>query len=253
MHINAQQKLKTKIDIERIREAGKILANIFADIRTLNIENMSTLELDKYIEHKILSNKVMPSFKTVVGYNHATCISINNEVVHAIPNKKKKIKKGDIVKVDIGVVKQGYFADACETLIVSSISEEAEKLVKVTKEVLHLGIEQAVIGNKLGDIGYAIQTYAEKAGFSVVRDFTGHGVGFAVHEPPTIFHFGEKNTGLTLCEGMVIAIEPMINAGSYEVETLKDGWTTITQDGSLSAQFEHTVAITKDGPQILTI
>jgi methionyl aminopeptidase len=253
MKLNAKQKLKSQFDIEKIHDAGKILASIFALVRELDLEGMTTLELDEFVEHQINKNSVRPAFKTVVGYNHATCISINNEVVHGIPSKKKKIVMGDVVKIDIGVVKQGYFADACETLVVPPITKEAKKLVKVTRKCLELAIAVARPGNTLGDIGFAIQSYAEAKGYSVVRDFTGHGVGFALHEAPTVFHYGEQGKGLPLCEGMVIAIEPMINAGSYETEVLEDGWTAVTEDGSLSAQFEHTIAITKGKPMILTI
>ncbi len=244
---------KSPDDIKRIREAGRIIAEIFKTISNISLEGLTTLELDSFIESIIIKSKARPSFQTVDNYNHATCISINNEVVHGIPSKEKLIKKGDIVKVDIGVVKNGYFADACNTYSIEPISEIAKKLVDVTRESLQRAIKVSCLGSKLGDIGYAIQKYVEKNGFSVVRDFTGHGVGFAVHEPPGIPHFGKKGKGKALREGMVLAIEPMVNEGVYDVNVLEDGWTVVTVDGKLSAQFEHTLAITKDGPMILTL
>ncbi len=245
-------KLKSPDDIKRIREAGKIIAEIFKTISKISLEGLTTLELDSFIESIILKSKARPSFQTVANYNHATCISINNEVVHGIPSKKKKIKKGDIVKIDIGVVKSGYFADACYTYSIAPTSEVASKLVSVTKESLQKAIKASYPGKKIGDIGSEIQKYVEKNGFSVVRDFSGHGVGFAVHEHPGIPHYGKKGKGRELEEGMVLAIEPMINEGVYDVDILDDGWTVVTADGKLSAQFEHTIAITRDGPKILT-
>lgn len=245
-------KLKTPDDIKRIAEAGRIIAEIFKILTRKSLAGLSTYEIDKFVEGIIHKSKAMPSFKTVKGYAHATCISVNDEVVHGIPSKKKIIKKGDLVKIDIGVVKSGYFADACKTFTVRPVSEVADKLVSVTLESLKIGIRELSPGNRLGDVGAAIQQYVEKNGFSVVRDYTGHGVGFAVHELPSVLHYGVKGKGRLLHEGMVIALEPMVNEGTYEVSILDDGWTAVTEDGKLSAQFEHTVAITKDGPVILT-
>lgn len=245
-------KLKSPDDIKRIRESGRIIAEIFRNISKISLEGSSTHELDHSIEEIIHKFKARPSFKTVVNYSHATCISINHEVVHGIPAKKKKIKKGDIVKIDIGVVKKGYFADACCTFPVGPVSETAENLISVTGESLQKAIEVMYPGKRIGDIGYAIQSHAEANGFSVVRDYTGHGVGFAVHEPPNVPHYGKRGKGRILEEGLVLAVEPMINEGDYEVSVLDDSWTVVTDDGKLSAQFEHTIAVTSDGPKILT-
>ena len=243
---------KNEDDIKRIRDAGIIIARIFKAINNASLEGFSTLELDALVEDLILKSHSRPAFKTVVGYDHATCISVNEEVVHGIPSKKKVLKKGDILKVDIGVVKKGYFADACRTFTIDPISEDAQKLVSVTRQSLEEAIEEMYPGKKLGDIGARIQEYAEWHGFSVVREFTGHGVGFALHEYPNVPHYGRRGTGRVLEAGMVLAVEPMINQGGYEVVTLKDGWTTVTGDGMLSAQFEDSIAITQNGPVILT-
>lgn len=252
MNINSSIRLKTKDDIRRIAEAGKVIALIFQEVGKMQLAGISTLELDAVIESMILKAKARPSFKTVPNYHHATCLSVNDEVVHGIPSKKKKLKEGDIIKVDVGVVKNGYFADACRTFPVGNISERARRIIDAASGALQIGLEQVRADRRLGDIGFAIQSFVEERGYSVVRDFTGHGVGFAVHENPNVPHYGKKNTGVILREGLVLAIEPMINEGTEKVITLDDGWTTITADGKLSAQFEHTVALTKDGPEILT-
>ena len=244
--------LKSPQDFLRIKDAGRIIAEIFKTISKISLDGISTLELDTFIERIIIKSKARASFRTVPDYNHATCISINNEVVHGIPLKKKKIKKGDIVKIDIGVVKNGYFADACYTFAVSPISQNAARLLSVTKESLNKAVKLLYPGARVGDIGAVIQEYVEKNGFSVVRDFTGHGVGFAVHEHPGIPHYGISGKGKIIKAGMVLAIEPMVNEGVYDVEVLEDGWTVVTADGKLSAQFEHTVAVTEKGPLILT-
>ncbi len=246
-------RLKSPDDILRIREAGKIIAGIFHSLSGMRLESCSTLEIDRFIEDLIHKKNARPSFKTIRGYNHASCISINDEIVHGIPSKKKIIRKGDIVKIDIGVVKNGYFADGCETFTIDPVSEAAQKLVTVTRESLEKAIAIAIPGNRLGDIGCVIQKHAESSNFSVVRDLTGHGVGFSVHELPAILHYGLRGTGQMLEEGMVLAIEPMLNAGSPEIRSLGDGWTIVTADGGLSAQFEHTIAVTRNGPQVLTI
>ena len=245
--------IKSSDDIKRIHDACRIIVGIFKAIGKMSLEGMSTWELDTYIDNAIVKKKARAAFKTVIGYSHASCISINNEVVHGIPRKKKIIKNGDIVKVDIGVVLNGYFGDACYTFEVGEISDIARKLILVTRESLEKAIRIMIPGNKLGDIGYTIQNHVEKNGFSVVRTFTGHGIGFDLHEPPVIPHYGKKGTGIPLKEGMVLAVEPMINEGEYRVQILEDGWTAVTSDDTLSVQFEHTVAITKDGPKILTL
>ncbi len=245
-------KLKTPDDIKRIAEAGKIISEIFRIIKSLSLEGLSTFDVDEVIENYIHKFKARASFKTVSRYNYASCISVNDEVVHGVPSKKKIIKKGDIVKVDIGVVKNGYFADSCYTMEIDRISNNARRLLDVTMKSLELGIETMYPAKRIGDIGSTIQNFVERNGYSVVRDFTGHGVGFAVHEPPNVPHYGRKNTGRIIEEGMVIAVEPMVNEGKHQVITMKDGWTTVTADGKLSAQYEHTIAVTKNGPLILT-
>lgn len=244
--------LKSLDDIKRIKESGKIIAEIFKVIAGLSLNRLSTLEIDKFIEDIIHKSKARPSFKTVVNYNHATCISVNNEVVHGIPSKKKIIKKGDIVKIDIGVVKNGYFADGCYTFAVKPVSNIADKLISVTSEALRKGIDVLYPGKRMGDMGSVIQKYVEDNGFSIVRDYTGHGVGFAVHELPGVLHYGVKGKGRLIQEGMVLALEPIVNEGKYDILVLEDGWTAVTEDGKLSAQFEHTVAVTKHGPEVLT-
>ncbi len=245
-------RLKSSDDIKRIAESGKIIADIFTHLGGLSLDGLSTLEVDEIVEKQIHASKSRPSFKTVADYNHATCISVNDEVVHGIPSKRKIIKKGDIVKIDIGVVKNGFFADACRTFCIGAVSENARRLVETTRKALSLAIEVMYPGRRLGDIGAAIQELAEKEGYSVVRDFTGHGVGYAVHEMPNVPHYGKRGTGMVLKEGMVLAVEPMINEGKYHVIVLADGWTAVTADGKLSAQFEHTIAVTENGPIVLT-
>jgi methionyl aminopeptidase len=245
-------RLKNGEDIKKIHDAGRIISDVFKILSGFSFSGMTTVELDRIVESFIHKNKARSAFKTVKGYNHATCISINNEVVHGIPSKKKLIKNGDIVKVDTGVVLNGYFADSCKTFPVGEISNNALNLINTAVDCLNAAIKQMTSGARAGDVGSAIQDCAENRGYSVVRDFTGHGTGFSLHESPSIPHYGIKGTGVKLVEGMVIAIEPMINEGTYEVETLSDGWTAVTSDGRLSAQFEHTVAVTSNGPIILT-
>jgi len=244
--------LKTAQEIEGIKVAGKMIYEIFEKLEDYLQPGMRTAEIDKYIDNLITEQGAYPAFKTVPGYKHASCISINEEVVHGIPSYKKKIREGDIVKIDIGTVYNKYIGDSCRTFAIGKITNKAKKLMEVTEKALYLGIEQARIGNRLGDIGYAIQTYVEANGFNVVRDYTGHGVGIELHEEPQVLHYGKPNTGLPLVEGMVLAIEPMVNIGTYKVKTKKDKWTVVSLDGKLSAQYEHSVAITKDGPVITT-
>ncbi len=244
--------LKTPEQINKIKEAGDILHRLFEQLSTFIVPGLKTIEIEKFAEDFIKKNGAIPEFMNVPGYRHATCVSINDEVVHGIPSSKKSIKEGDIVKVDAGAKLNGFIADSCVTFPVGKITKKIQQLVDVTKEALHLGIEQAVIGNHLGDIGNAIQKHVEKNGYSVVRDFVGHGVGLQLHEPPQILHYGKAGTGIKLLEGMVLAIEPMVNEGVWRVKVLKDGWTAVTLDQKLSAQFEHTIAITLNGPEILT-
>ncbi|HSV95970.1 MAG TPA: type I methionyl aminopeptidase [Spirochaetota bacterium] len=245
-------RLKSADDIERIREAGGIIAGIFAEISGETLVDRSTLEVDRFIEERIHRYKARPSFKTIRKYDYSSCISLNNEIVHGIPSKNKIVRAGDLVKIDIGVVKNGYFADRCVTFLVEPVAERAALLARTAEEALARAIPLLCAGNRLGDVGAAIQSLAESRGFRVVRDFTGHGVGFAVHEQPIVPHFGRKGTGRVIEEGMVLAIEPILNEGAPDVLSLRDGWTVVTADGRLSAQFEHTVAVTSKGPVVLT-
>ena len=249
---NKRIRLKSPDDIQRIRDAGSIIAEIFRKLIRISLAGLSTWEVDAMIESMIMKQKGRPAFKTVPRYGAASCISINNEVVHGVPSKKRKIKSGDLVKIDTGVVLNGYFSDACRTFTVGKTAETAMRLAATTKQALDRAITVMRPGNRIGDIGHAIQEYAETHGYSVVRNYTGHGVGFALHEPPIVPHYGRKGTGNVLEPGMVLAIEPMINEGGNAVRLLDDGWTAVTADGSLSAHFEHTIAITESGPVILT-
>ncbi|MBN2158734.1 MAG: type I methionyl aminopeptidase [Spirochaetes bacterium] len=245
-------RIKSPDDIRRIRDSGAIIAGIFKKISRMSLSDISTWDVDRMIESMIIKQKGRPAFKTVPGYSAASCISINSEVVHGVPSRKVKIQNGDLVKIDIGVVLNGFFSDACRTFEVGRITDDARRLADTTRESLIRGIGVMRPGNRLGDIGHAIQTCVESAGFSVVRNYTGHGVGFALHEPPAVPHYGRKGTGLILEPGLVLAVEPMVNGGGHAVRLMDDGWTAVTADGSLSAHYEHTVAITENGPMVLT-
>jgi len=245
--------IKTPEQIGKIHEAGKILAELYAELKNYIRPGVSTLQIDSYAERFIKKRGGYPTFKSVMGYRHATCIAINNEVVHGIPKKHKIVKRGDIVKVDCGVTLNGLIGDSTETYLMPGANDTAKKLVEVTRKCLEIGIQECVPGKTIGDIGAAIQEYAESNGFSVVTEYVGHGTGVHLHEDPAVPHFGTRGEGEKLVEGMVLAIEPMINEGSYKCRTLDDGWTVVTVDGKLSCQVEHTVAITAQGPKILTI
>lgn len=215
-------------------------------------EGITTEELDRLAEEYIKRHGGIPAFKGYRGYPRSLCVSVNEEVVHGIPGKRR-LKEGDIVSLDLGVLMDGYYGDAAITVPVGKVSELAKKLIKVTEEALYRGIEMARPGNRLSDISHAIQTHVEKAGFSVVREFVGHGIGKQLHEEPQVPNFGPPNRGPRLEPGMVLAIEPMVNTGTWEVRILPNGWTVVTADGGLSAHFEHTVAITDNGPEILSL
>jgi methionyl aminopeptidase len=246
-------RLKSEYEIEKIAEAGHLIAIFYQQLEQIVKPGMSSMDIEILAEEHARKHKVIPVFKNVDGYHHCTCVSINNEVVHGIPNKKRIIKDGDLVKIDYGLQKDGFIGDSAITIPVGKVSKKAKKLVDVTRKCLELGIAAAKIGNTIGDIGHAIQGYAQKHKYGVVRQFVGHGVGYELHEAPEVPHYGLPNTGLPLREGMVIAIEPMINEKTYRCVIQDDGWTAVTADGKLSAQFEHTIAITKKGPRILTI
>lgn len=243
--------LKSKREIEMMHEAGKILAACHREIAGMIKPGMSTLEIDAFVERYLAKHQATPEQKGYQGYQYATCASVNDEICHGFPTARP-LQDGDIVSVDFVVNLNGYLADSAWTHPVGTISGAAKRLLNVAKEAMFKGIEKAVAGNRLGDIGHTIQTYVEGEGFSVVRDFTGHGIGRTMHEEPTVLHYGQPGRGLKLREGMVITVEPMINAGSYHCKMDKNGWTARTVDGKLSAQYEHTVAITSNGPLILT-
>ena len=249
---SAGVRLKKPAEIERIREAGRVIALVFDDISRMDLDCVSAFDLDSHIENIINKNGCRASFKTVTGYGYASCISVNSEVVHGIPSRKKIIRKGDVVKVDVGATRSGYFADACRTFCCGDVSPDAVKIVSVAREALGAGIAEARRGKRLGDIGCAVERDVLSRGCSVVKNYCGHGVGFASHEPPTVLHYGDAGTGMQLREGLVIAIEPIVNMGTDEVLLQSDGWTAVTADGKLSAQFEETVVITADGFEILT-
>jgi len=244
--------LKNKEEIELLRKSNHLVAKILNEL-ALNIRpGITTKELDLMAERLIKKNNAKPAFKGYRGYPACTCISINEQVVHGIPGPTI-IKEGDIVSIDLGLVLDGYFGDSAITVPVGKIDSEAEKLINVTREALFKGIEKAKVGNRLFDISHAVQMWVEKHGFSVVRDFVGHGIGKSLHEEPQIPNFGKPNQGVRLKEGMVLALEPMVNAGTYKIKIKEDGWTAVTQDGKLSAHFEHTIAISENGPDILSL
>ena len=245
--------LKSDREIEIMRKAGSITANILNHLKDSVNAGMSTLDIDKIAEKKCKEFKVQPAFKGYHGFPGCICISVNEEVVHGIPNAKKIIKEGDIVSLDFGVIYDGYYGDSAISIGVGKITDPARDLIEITKKSLFAGIENAVEGNHLFDISHAVQQCVESKGYSVVREFVGHGIGKNLHEEPQVPNFGPKGKGIVLKKGMVLAIEPMINIGTHAIKVLKDGWTAVTQDGKLSAHFEHTIAITNDGPNILTL
>lgn len=244
--------IKSPREIELMARAGQITAQAHQLVRQNVAPGISTEELDKLVEEFFLKQGAIPTFKGYGGFPASICTSLNNQVVHGIPAAKVILAEGDIISVDIGATVDGYVGDAAATYAVGEISAEAKKLLDETAGALEQGITQAHVGNRLSDISAAIQNWVESHGFSVVRDYVGHGVGQKMHEDPQIPNFGPPGCGPRLTAGMVLAIEPMVNAGGWQVQTLADGWTVVTADGSLSAHFEHTIAITDAGPRILT-
>jgi methionyl aminopeptidase len=245
-------RLKSPGDIEKMRVAGKILRSVLDEAGRKLAPGLKTSELDEIVRKKIEDAGARPAFKGYLGFPGNSCISLNETVVHGIPSERT-IVDGDIVSLDIGVELDGFFADSCESFAVGEIDDETVRLLKVTRESLAKGIEQCRPGNRLGDISHAIQVFVEANGFSVVRELVGHGIGRALHEDPQVPNFGPPGRGPKLEPGVVLAIEPMVNAGSEAVKTLADEWTVVTADGKRSAHYEHTVAISEDGPDILTI
>jgi methionyl aminopeptidase len=244
--------LRTPDEIGRIRAACRVVAEVLEDLARAAVPGVTTAELDTVAREGARARGAAPAFLGYHGYPASLCVSVNDQVVHGIPSARRVLREGDIVGLDFGVVLDGWYGDAARTVAVGSISEEAGRLLVATREALEAAVRAAVPDGRLGDIGAAAQAVAEGRGFAVVRDFVGHGIGRRLHEPPQIPNFGTRGTGARLRPGMVLAIEPMVNAGGCEVETLDDGWTAVTADGRLSAHFEHTVAVTERGPEILT-
>jgi len=243
--------LKTPEEIEVMRESNAIVAEILQELRRLVEPGISTRQLDQHAEKAAKERGAVPAFKGYGGFPYALCASINDEVVHGFPSERVLVE-GDIASLDFGVKYKGYFGDSAITVAVGRISDNAANLMKVTKEALFKGIEKARTGNRLGDISHAVQDHVERVGYSVVRDYVGHGIGRDLHEDPAVPNYGSPGRGILLKSGMVIAIEPMINEGTYEVKVKPDGWTVVTADGKLSAHFEHTIAITDNGPEVLS-
>jgi methionyl aminopeptidase len=247
--------LKSPREIEIMRRANVIVAEVLQELKHRVAPGVTTLELDAIAEDLTLKKKAIPAFKgySVAGriFPRCLCASINEEIVHGIPSTRE-LREGDIVGLDYGVIYEGFYGDSAITVGVGQVNEEAKRLMQVTELALHKGIEQLREGKRLGDLGAIVQQTAENAGYSVVRAFVGHGIGKKLHEEPPVPNYGEPDRGLRLKEGMVLAIEPMVNAGGYEVEIKDDGWTAVTKDGSLAAHFEHSVAVTKNGPYVLS-
>lgn len=244
--------LKSPQEIDRMRGAGRVVAEILAILAEKTRVGITTLELNEIAEREAKKSKVQTAFKGYCGYPFSLCCSLNDQVVHGMPNGRE-LRDGDILSIDFGVIRDGYFGDAAVTLAVGVISRNAQKLIDVTRESLQKAVAAAQTGNRLSDISHAVQSHVEMFGFSVVRDFVGHGIGKNLHESPQIPNYGPPGKGVKLKPGMVLAIEPMINEKGYAVKVLDDGWTAVTVDGGLSAHFEHTVAITDNGPEILTL
>ncbi len=244
--------LKTGRELKIMREACRISAAALQIIGNAVEPGVTTLELDLLAEKFIRSQGAVPNFKNYQGYPATACISINNEVIHGIPSKKRKLVAGDVVSVDLGAMYDGYHGDNAATFACGDVSQEAKRLMDTTRESLYEGISAACAGSRIGDISNAVQKYVEARGYSVVRQFVGHGIGTKLHEAPEVPNFGTSGRGIRLLPGMTLAIEPMVNAGKSDVKVMPDGWTVLTRDGSLSAHFEHTIAITPEGPQILT-
>jgi methionyl aminopeptidase len=242
---------KSPAEIEKMRASAALVAEVLAELAAMAKPGVSTHDLDVAAERMVRDAGAEPAFKGYRGYPCTLCASVNEQVIHGIPSKHP-MGEGDIVSLDMGVKLNGYFGDSAVTVPVGRVSPEAETLLRVTQEALEKGIAQVRLGGRVSDIGHAIQTHVEAHGFSVVREFVGHGIGTSLHEDPQIANYGNPGSGPRLAEGMTLAIEPMVNVGRYQVKMLSDGWTAVTKDGSLSAHFEHTVAVTKNGPLVLT-
>ena len=242
---------KSPAEIEKMRAASALVAEVLAELAARVAPGVSSLDLDAEAERMVRAAGAEPAFKGYRGYPNTLCTSVNDQVIHGIPSPHPLVE-GDIISIDMGVRMNGFYGDSAVTVPVGRISDDAARLLRVTQESLEKGIEQVRLGGRVSDIGHAIQQHVEAAGFSVVREFVGHGIGASLHEEPQIANYGDPGRGPRLAEGMTLAIEPMVNAGKPGVKMLSDGWTAVTRDGSLSAHFEHTVAVTKSGPLVLT-
>jgi len=243
---------RSAAELEQMREAGRVVAEVLQELSSVVAPGISTADLDALAEKRIRQAGATPAFKGYHGYPASICASINDEVIHGIPSGRRLLRDGDVISIDVGAALDGYYGDSAITLPVGQISESAATLLRVTEEALYKAIDRARPGNRVSDIGHAVQQHVEAYGFSVVREFVGHGIGQRMHEEPQVPNYGEPGRGPRLAEGMVIAIEPMVNAGRAAVKVLADGWTAVTRDGGLSAHFEHTVAVTSGEPRILT-
>lgn len=243
--------MKSRREIEKMKKSNALVAAILEELRKKIKPGVKTIELDRLSEEMALKKGARPAFKGYRGYPYSLCTSVNSEVVHGMPSERE-LKEGDIISLDFGILHGGYYGDAAVTVPVGQITPAAKRLLAVTEEALYRGIAEARAGNRIGDISAAIQGHAEAAGFSVVRDLVGHGIGRSLHEDPQVPNYGTSGRGIELKTGMVFAIEPMVNEGTYRVDVLRDGWTVVTADGKLSAHFEHSVAITENGPVILS-
>jgi len=243
---------RSTAELERMREAGRLVGEVLTELAAHVAPGVTTADLDALAEKRIARAGATPAFKGYHGYPATICASINEEVIHGIPSGRRVLNEGDVISIDVGASLDGYFGDSAITLAVGQVSEEAATLLRVTDESLYKAIDAVKLGGRVSDIGHAVQKHVEAYGFSIVREFVGHGIGQKMHEEPQVPNYGEPGRGPRLTEGMVLAIEPMVNAGKAAVKVLADGWTAVTRDGSLSAHFEHTVAVTADGPWILT-
>lgn len=250
--LNTMVIFKSQNEIDRIRKASQIVARTLNFLQSHVQPGITTRELDQLAESEIRKAGAVPAFKGYRGFPATLCVSVNEEVVHGIPSDRK-LKEGDIVGLDLGCIWDGFYGDAAKTFPVGEISEEAKRLLETTEKSLLIGIDQARVGNRIGDIGYAVQTLAESSGYTVVRDFVGHGIGRNLHEDPQVPNYGNRGQGPRIKAGMVLAIEPMVCQGRADVEVLADNWTAVTRDGSLAAHFEHSIAITDNGPEILSV
>ena len=243
---------RTAAELEQMRQAGRLVGEVLSELAAVIAPGVTTAELDAMAEKRILAAGATPAFKGYHGYPATICASVNDEVIHGIPSPTRVLKEGDIVSIDVGASLNGYFGDSALTLPVGRVTDEAARLLRVTEESLYQAIDQVRPGGRLSDVSHAVQRHVESHGFSVVREFVGHGIGQRMHEDPQVPNYGEPGRGPRLAEGMVLAIEPMVNAGKPAVRVLSDGWTAVTRDASLSAHFEHTVAVTAGKPWILT-